>query len=134
MNIKTKTILPATAFILLTGALLLFAGCEKEKLKHVERWVCHPEEGYTITLDIYPGYAISHTTPTNFNTKYVYQFFDGDTLFHSNDRLFHSDFDDSGFGFSMESHSKDTLVMHFLGFLPASFEYVRDYLFITSKK
>ena len=32
---KIKTILPVTALMLLTGALLLFAGCEKEKEIHV---------------------------------------------------------------------------------------------------
>ena len=58
MKIKTKNILPATAFILLTGALLLLAGCEKEKNKekkfeHIdvtELFRCHLTCFDTLTL------------------------------------------------------------------------------------
>ena len=127
------TLTSFTAAALLTGALLLFAGCEKEK-KPIEKWICHPESGFAITLDFYHGYAISHVTPVGFNTKYVYQFIDNDMLIYSNNRLVHSDFDESGFGFSMQLCSKDTMVLHFLGLLPQSLEYVSDYTFVSSNK
>jgi hypothetical protein len=121
------------AAALLAGALLLFAGCEKEK-KPIEKWICDPEAGYHITLDFYHGYAISHVTPVGFNTKFIYQFIDNDILIYSNDRLVHNDFDESGFGFSMELLSKDTMVLHFLGLLPQSLDYISDYTFVRSNK
>ena len=125
---KTQRILPVLIIVLLTGMFL--AGCEKEK-KPIEKWICNPEAGYQITLDLYHGYAISHVTPAGFNTKFTYQFIDNDVLIYTNNQLVHSDFDESGFGFSMELRSKDTMVLHFLGFLPQSLEYIRDYTFVN---
>lgn len=55
---KIKTILPATALILLTGLLLLFAGCEKEKPQKEETH--NPLYGTTWVEYGYSHYIIIH--------------------------------------------------------------------------
>ena len=125
--------MPLMAMVFLAGAVF-FTGCEKDEKdnKIMGTWVCHPEEGYTITLNFYKRYAVSHVKPVDFDTKHVYQFVDNDRLLRSNGRLVRKDFDESGFGFSMKAITKDTITLHFLGLLPSSLEYISGYTFVNS--
>ncbi|MBO7624888.1 MAG: hypothetical protein J6S82_06245 [Bacteroidales bacterium] len=96
MNIKTKTILPATAFILLTGVLLLLAGCEKEKVKENIHTIVTDTNTTTTENSIVGtwvacGYTSkSMTIPNCFDAWYPEDGLRDTLVFLSNDTLLHN--------------------------------------------
>lgn len=139
---KFREFIPIVMFLL----TVLTCGCTSDK----SVWVCKPEKGLKIILNIDEGaqYATVRVRPNNFvsPTSRDYLFHDGQQFYISNDTLYrigyHTEWDGTDIttihtvygvikedGFVITSKSDNSLSLSHFGFVPAYAYLITEYVF-----